>query len=109
MEIRSQKPAETTLGRVALKAGAWYLISQIIIRGLTFLTTPIFTRLLSTDQYGVVRVYESWIDMLLPVFGLCIYQSMSRAKLDMKMNTINTLPRCRHWFFFSAAYLRQCF
>lgn len=82
MEIRSQKPAETTLGRVALKAGAWYLISQIIIRGLTFLTTPIFTRLLSTDQYGVVRVYESWIDMLLPVFGLCIYQSMSRAKLD---------------------------
>ena len=70
------------LGRLAFKAGAWYVVSQLIIRGLTFLTTPIFTRLLTTDEYGAVRVFDSWMDMLLPVFGLCIYQNMSRAKLD---------------------------
>ena len=79
LDIRSQ-----STGRLALKAGAWYVVSQLVIRGLTFLTTPIFTRLLSTSEYGVVRVYESWMDMLLPVFGLCIYQSMSRAKLDFE-------------------------
>ena len=78
--IKTSRANDT--GRLALKAGAWYVISQFVIRGLTFLTTPIFTRLLTTDQYGVVRVYESWLDMLLPVFSLCIYQSMSRAKLD---------------------------
>ena len=82
MEGKAKNSNKEAIGRLALKAGAWYLISQLAIRGLTFLTTPIFTRLLSPDQYGVVRVYESWLDMLLPVFSLCIYQSMSRAKLD---------------------------
>ena len=77
----NNKPAMST-GRLAFKAGAWYVVSQFVIRGLTLLTTPIFTRLLSKAEYGVVRVYESWMDMLLPVFGLCIYQSMARAKLD---------------------------
>ncbi len=80
----SEKTASNERGRLALKAGVWYLVSIFVIRGLTFLTTPIFTRLLTKDQYGVVRVYESWLDMLLPVFGLCIYQSMSRAKLDFE-------------------------
>lgn len=86
MSAQEKNPyiAGRSTGRLALKAGAWYVVSQLIIRGLTFLTTPIFTRLLSTDEYGVVRVYETWMDMLLPVFGLCIYQSMSRAKLDFE-------------------------
>ena len=82
MSALPSKTNNSERGRLALKAGAWYLVSQFIIRGLTFLTTPIFTRLLTTDEYGIVRVYESWMDMLLPVFGLCIYQNMSRAKLD---------------------------
>lgn len=74
------------LNSLALKAGIFYIIGQLFIRGITFLTTPIYTRLLSTAQYGEIRVYESWLLILVPVMSLSLFRSVDRAKYDMGEN-----------------------
>ena len=41
----------------AIKAGVWYTISAVLLRSISIITTPIFTRLLSTEDYGVVTSF----------------------------------------------------
>ncbi|MGN0332561.1 MAG: oligosaccharide flippase family protein, partial [Lachnospiraceae bacterium] len=71
------------LNSLALKAGIFYIVGQLFIRGITFLTTPIYTRLLSTAQYGEIRVYESWLLIMVPIMSLSLFRSVDRAKYDM--------------------------
>ncbi len=80
--MSTNKIQKNTLNKVALQAGIFYVIGQMMIRGLTFLTTPIYTRLVSTAQYGQIRVYESWLLIMVPVMSLCLWRSVDRAKYD---------------------------
>ncbi|MDO4345396.1 MAG: polysaccharide biosynthesis C-terminal domain-containing protein [Eubacteriales bacterium] len=72
-----------TLNRLAVKAGIFYIFAQILVRGVTFLTTPIYTRLLSQEQYSDIRTYESWLLIAVPTLSLCLWKSVDRAKYDM--------------------------
>ncbi len=71
-----------TNGSVALKAGVWYVISTVLVKIITVLTTPIFTRLLTTEEYGLVSTFTTWYSLLLPIFTLNLTYSIGRAKLD---------------------------
>lgn len=46
------------------KAGIWFTICGFIQKGISFVTVPIFTRMLSTAQYGTVSVYNSWLSLV---------------------------------------------
>lgn len=70
--------------KLAVKAGIWYVISEILIRGISFLTTPIFTRLLPTAVYGDVKIFDAWLYLLTPILSFAIYNSIERAKFDFK-------------------------
>lgn len=72
------------LNKRAVKSGVFFVVSQMLVRGVSFLTTPIFTRLLSTEQFGQVRVYESWLQIAVPIMSLCLWKSVERAKYDMR-------------------------
>lgn len=72
------------LNRLAIKAGVWYVISQILVRGISFLSTPVFSRLLSTEDFGVIRVYESWLRVFFPVLTLSLYASIERSRFDFR-------------------------
>ena len=48
---------------VAAKATLWFMICSIIQKGISFITTPIFSRLMSTTQYGQFNVYNSWLQI----------------------------------------------
>ena len=37
---------------IALKAGIWFTICNLLQKGISFITLPIFTRLLNESQYG---------------------------------------------------------
>ncbi len=74
--------AEKDTGSVALKAGVWYVISSIMVKMVAVLTTPIFTRLLTTDEYGTVATFSSWYSLFLVVYSLNLSISVGRAKLD---------------------------
>ncbi|MBO5067190.1 MAG: oligosaccharide flippase family protein [Clostridia bacterium] len=44
----------------AAKASVWFVISNIVLKGMSFITTPIFTRLMEVEDYGATSVFVSW-------------------------------------------------
>lgn len=57
---------------VQVKASMAFMIVNFMQKGMSFLTAPIFTRLLSAEEYGVITIYSSWIDVIgiFAMFGL---------------------------------------
>lgn len=49
---------------VQVKASIWFLICAFLQKGISVLTTPIFTRLLSASEYGQFNVFNSWLGIL---------------------------------------------
>lgn len=52
------------------KASFWFAFCSFVQRGISFITTPIFSRLLSTSDYGVLSVYSTWENIILIVASL---------------------------------------
>lgn len=69
-------------GNMALKAGAWYIISSIMVKSISIITTPIFTRLMTTEEYGVVSTFTTWYSLLLVFCTINLTYSIGRAKQD---------------------------
>ena len=46
------------------KASLWFVFCNILQRGISFLTVPIFIRLLSKEQFGIFNVYISWYNIV---------------------------------------------
>ncbi len=44
----------------AAKASFWFVVSNVVLRGISFITTPIFTRLLDVSDYGISSVFITW-------------------------------------------------
>ena len=42
------------------RASIVFVFISFLLRGLSFLTTPVFTRLVSTAQYGLISTYNNW-------------------------------------------------
>lgn len=53
---------------VVVKASVWFTICNILQKGISTITVPIFTRLLTAEQYGVYSVYQSW-NQIITVFA----------------------------------------
>lgn len=64
------------------KASTYYLVGNLFNKGISFLTVPIFTRLLETSDYGIVTTFNSWIAILSMVFGFAIYMGIRAAFID---------------------------
>jgi hypothetical protein len=47
-----------------VKASFWTIVSSILLKGIGFITLPIFTRLLTTSEYGILSIYSSWVSLL---------------------------------------------
>ena len=69
---------------LAIKAGVWYVISTFLVRGMGFITTPIFSRLMSTAHYGEFSTYASWQAILVIVVGAELHNTVARAYYDFK-------------------------
>lgn len=68
----------------AIKAGIWYTISNFVSKGLVFLTTPIFTRILSKSQFGEYNNFATWQSLLIIIVTLELYSTIARAKYDFE-------------------------
>lgn len=72
--------------KLAFKAGILYLVAELLTRGISFMTTPVFTRLLPHAVFAEAKIYESWVYLLAPIVSLSLYQGMARAKFDYQKN-----------------------
>ena len=58
---------------VQIKASIWFVICSVLQKAIAFLTTPIFTRLMTTEQYGQVTIYNSWVEVFMIFATLDIF------------------------------------
>lgn len=49
---------------IPVKASLWFLMCSFLQKAVAMLTTPIFTRLLSSAEYGQYNVFNSWLSIL---------------------------------------------
>lgn len=73
IDLRSKK---------ALKSGIWYTISNFFSKGFVFLTTPIFTRIMSVSAFGEYSSFITWQSLLVLMLPLALYSTVNRARLD---------------------------
>ena len=59
-----------------VKAAFWFTLCNFIQRGISMISTPIFTRQLSTYEYGVFSTYSSWEILLAMIVTLSIPKAM---------------------------------
>lgn len=70
--------------QTAVKAGIGYTVGNILIKGISFMTLPIFSRLLTTEQFGVYNVFVSYEAILYVVVGMALHASVRSANLEFK-------------------------
>lgn len=73
MNINSQK---------ALKSGGWYTASNFLLGSLTFITTPIFARLMAKSDFGAFQNYLSWLHIFEIVATFNLNTSLVSGKYD---------------------------
>jgi O-antigen/teichoic acid export membrane protein len=73
---------EMRVGNKNLKVGSLYLISNLFNNGIAFLTVPIFTRILSTYDYGIINTYSSWVGILSMILGMTLHMAIRAAFID---------------------------
>ncbi|PNR88801.1 hypothetical protein X925_05145 [Petrotoga sp. 9T1HF07.CasAA.8.2] len=67
-----------------VKAGSWYTFTNFFTKGIALLTLPIFTRLLSTTDYGIVSLFTSWAGIFSVIISLDLAWSTQRGKFEFK-------------------------
>ena len=81
---------------VMAKAAGWYFVCTFLQKIISVLTTPIFTRLLNTSEYGEYSLYLTWYDILSIFITLTlsssVYQrNVVRAESNKKEITASML------------------
>ena len=71
----------------AAKASIVLMMTQMVQKGLQILTSPILTRLLSTEEYGQVSVFLSWYEILFIFTGLGLAKGVfNNGMLDFRQD-----------------------
>ncbi len=68
----------------ALKAGLGYTIGNILVKGINFLALPLFSRMLTTAEFGVYSVYLSYDAILYVLISLALATSVKSAHYEIK-------------------------
>lgn len=83
---------------IVVKATLWFIVCSVVQKGIAFITTPIFTRLMSTEQYGQYSIYLSWLHIFtiittLRLTGAVFNKGMSKynEERDTYTSTMQTV------------------
>ena len=63
-----------------IKAGIGYTVGNCLLKGLSFLTLAIFSRLMTTADYGLYNVFITYQSILYIILGIAIHSSYKNAK-----------------------------
>lgn len=65
-----------------IKSAAWYTASNILVKALGFVTVPVFTRLLTQEEFGVYNNYLAALQLMTIVVTLSLESTIISAKKD---------------------------
>lgn len=55
------------------RASLWYTVCNVLTKGFALLSTPVFTRILSEEEYGSFSIFQSWFSILIIFTSLNIF------------------------------------
>lgn len=58
---------------IQMQASLWFMICAFLQRGISVITTPIFTRIMTTAEYGQYSVFSSWMSIITCFVSLNLY------------------------------------
>lgn len=97
-----------------VKSGIWFTICGFLQRGITMITTPFFTRILSEEQYGIISTFSAWLLIVNLIVTLTIYRSLMNlyVKYEDKEGVLSavcslSLVMVILWFLFSIVFGEQ--
>lgn len=67
---------------IGVKASIWFTVCNVIQKGISMLTVPIFTRLMTPEQYGVYSVYQSWYAIISVFATLNLFSGVYNVGLE---------------------------
>lgn len=76
-----------------------YISADLLTKGLAFLTLPIFTRWMTTSEYGIMSVYISFTGILAVIFSFGIRGAISRYYYEANNDFFSFLSS-NLWFVF---------
>ena len=84
---------------LALKVGFWYVASTFLAKSLSFITTPIFSRMMSESDYGEFSNFANWFTTLFIVTSVEMFNTLPRAYYDFsddydQYNSSVTIASC---------------
>ena len=92
---------------ITVKVAGWYTFCNVLQRGISIITVPIFSRIMSTEQYGLYNIYLSWLNILSILTCLNLYygvfnKAMVKYKddIDRYISSMQGLIVCLTSFFF---------
>lgn len=73
------------------KIGLVYTVATLFNKGFAFLTVPIFSRILSQNDYGIVNTFTSWQNIFAILIGMSLYMGLRTAFIDYEKNVNEVL------------------
>ena len=87
----------------AVKAGFGYTVGNILVKGIMFLSLPLFSRIMTTAQFGVYNVFISYESILYVLIGMAMDNSLQSANLDYKESVNKYISSISLIYFLNAA------
>lgn len=63
-----------------------FAIGNILVKLISFFLMPLYTSVLTTEQYGVAELLNNSIEIVLPVVTLCIIEALYRFSIDKSVD-----------------------
>ena len=61
--------ANESSGKKALKAGLGYTVGNMLVKGLSFLAIPLFSRLMTVEDFGIYSTFSSYVMIMTVLAG----------------------------------------
>ena len=55
---------------VETKAALWFAMCNFINKGIAMIVVPLYTRMLTTEEYGMYTVFQSWLNIFIIIATL---------------------------------------
>ncbi len=66
---------------VQARASVWFLFCSFLQKAVSMITTPVFTRLMTAEEYGQYSVFHSWLGIVTIIVGLNLYAGVYQRGL----------------------------
>ncbi|WP_238140233.1 oligosaccharide flippase family protein [Streptococcus suis] len=77
-----ERPAMVNYKKMSL----YYMFGTLFNQGLSFLTIPFFSRMLTTFDYGIINTYTSWVAILFMITSCALHMGIRAEFVDNEKN-----------------------